>query len=319
MSCRFPKILLSSGHKMPQIGLGTWLAKPGEVANAVEQALKIGYRHIDCAVSYENQHEIGPVFKKALEAGQLTREELFVTSKVWNTRHSYNKAKQCVGDILRELQLDYLDLCLIHWPVGYFEDTDEVWPKDANGKMRYSDVHFTETWRAMEDLVDEGRVRSIGLSNFNHHQIDEVLTVARIKPAVLQVELHPYFQQRRLRDYCQTNGIAVTAYSPLGNPAMAFRKQGDPSILSDPVFLGIAAEVGKSPAQVALRWAIQEGIIIIPKSVSEKRLKENIDIFDFELSGSQIEKIRGADRNWRILNTVERDGAHPLWGFGAEY
>ncbi|CAJ0940045.1 unnamed protein product, partial [Mesorhabditis belari] len=314
-----PFIKLSSGFKMPQFGLGTWLAKPGEVANAVEIALKVGYQHIDCAVSYENQHEIGPVFQKAFKDGVIKRENLFVCSKVWNTRHSFDKAKLCVSEILRDLQLDYLDLCLIHWPVGYDEETNEIWPKHSDGRMRYSNVHYSETWKALEDCVEKGLVKSIGLSNFNHKQIEEILGMAKIKPAVLQVEMHPYFQQKKMRDFCGKHGIAITAYSPLANPTMPFRKDGDPTILTDSIFLRIAEKHGKSPAQVALRWAIQEGIIVIPKSISEKRIKENFSIFDYELDEKDMDEIRGVDRNWRILNTVERDGKHPFWGFGEEY
>ena len=314
-----PLIRLSSGFQFPQFGLGTWLAPPGEVASAVEVAIRSGYRNVDCAVSYGNQQEIGPVFKKLFHEGVVKREDLFVTSKVWNTYHSFDNARLCVRNILDELCLDYLDLCLIHWPVGYKEGTGEVWPKDKDGKMLYSDVHFSETWRALESCVSDGLVRSIGLSNFNHKQIQEVINDAKIKPSVLQVEMHPYFQQRKLRDFCASNDIAVMAYSPLANPAMPFRKDGDPNIMHDPTFLDLGKKHAKTPAQIALRWAIQEGVIVIPKSTSEKRLKENFDIFDFELDSEDMQKIKDVDRNWRILNTKERDGDHPLWSFGEEY
>ncbi|CAJ0926443.1 unnamed protein product, partial [Mesorhabditis belari] len=313
-----PSLRLSSGHSIPALGLGTWLSKPGEVGQAVEMALKAGYRHIDCAHVYGNQKEIGEVFAKVFD-GQLQRSDVFVTSKIWNTFHSYEKAKEAVDIILGELQLDYVDLMLIHWPMGY-EEGNEILPKTPDGtKIRYSKEDYLGTWKALEEAVNDGKIRSLGLSNFNHKQIERLIGHSRIKPAVLQVELHPYFQQKKLRDFCKKHQIVVTAYSPLGNPTNPFRKTGDPSILTDEVVLKIAEKSGKSPAQVALRWAIQTGLVVIPKSTSEHRIKENGALFDFELSQGELAEIDGLDKNWRILDLTQRDGDHPHFPFSEEF
>ncbi|CAJ0956030.1 unnamed protein product, partial [Mesorhabditis belari] len=313
-----PSIQLSSGHSIPALGLGTWLSKPGEVGQAVDMALKAGYRHIDCAHAYGNQKEIGEVFAKVFD-GQLERSDVFITSKIWNTFHSYEKAKEAVDIILGELQLDYVDLMLIHWPMGY-EEGGELFPRTADGaKMRYSKEDYLDTWKALEDAVNDGKIRSLGLSNFNHKQIERLIGHSRIKPTVLQVELHPYFQQKKLRDFCKKHHIVVIAYSPLGNPTNPFRKTGDPSILTDEVVLKIAERYGKSPAQVALRWATQNGIVVIPKSTSEHRIKENGALFDFELSHGELAEIDGLDKNWRILDLTQRDGDHPHFPFLEEF
>ncbi|PAV73134.1 hypothetical protein WR25_07300 [Diploscapter pachys] len=335
-------IKLSSGYEMPVVGLGTWQSKPGEVSKAVEAALLNGYKHIDCAHIYDNQKEIGQTLHKLFSEGKVKREDIFITSKVWNTFHSYEKAKSNIDTILSDLQLQYIDLLLIHWPTG-FEEGGELLPKrtDGSNKMRYSDVDYLDTWKALEEAVEAKKVRSIGVSNFNHKQIERVLEKAKIKPAVNQVELHPYFQQKKLRDFCQQHNIAVTAYrqsnlesafalvismkisssfSSLGNPGSAFfRKEGDPNVITDPVIKKIADAHGKSTAQVALRWAIQLGIIVIPKSVSEERIKQNADLFDFNLTDAEMKEIGGLDQGWRIVSLKERDGDHAHYPFHEEY
>ncbi|PAV89606.1 hypothetical protein WR25_19649 [Diploscapter pachys] len=314
-------IKLSSDYEMPVVGLGTWQSKPGEVSKAVEAALLNGYKHIDCAHAYENQKEIGQTLHKLFSEGKVKREDIFITSKVWNTFHSYEKAKSNIDTILSDLQLQYIDLLLIHWPTG-FEEGSELFPKktDGSNKMRYSDVDYLDTWKALEEAVEAKKVRSIGVSNFNHKQIERVLEKAKIKPAVNQVELHPYFQQKKLRDFCQQHNIAVTAYSSLGNPGSAFfRKEGDPNVITEPVIKKIADAHGKSTAQVALRWAIQLGIIVIPKSVSEERIRQNANLFDFNLTDAEIKEIEGLDQGWRIVSLKERDGDHPHYPFHEEY
>ncbi|CAJ0585509.1 unnamed protein product, partial [Mesorhabditis spiculigera] len=313
-----PTLPLSSGHSIPILGLGTWLSKPGEVGQAVDLALKAGYRHIDCAQAYQNQQEIGAVFKRVF-SGEIPREDVFVTSKVWNTFHSYQKAKEAIDLILAELELEYVDLMLIHWPMGY-EEGAEIFPKTADGtKMRYSKEDYLDTWKALEEAVKEGKIKSIGLSNFNHKQIERIVANSHIKPAVLQVELHPYFQQKKLRDFCKQHNIVVTAYSPLGNPTNPFRKTGDPSILTDDTVTEIAKKYGKTPAQVALRWAIQHNIVVIPKSTSEHRIKENGALFDFELAADELKKIDDLDKKWRILDLTQRDGDHPHFPFNEDF
>jgi len=306
-------VTLNSGHKIPQLGLGTWLSKPGEVGDAVKIALEVGYRHIDCAMAYGNQEEVGRVFKDVFSSGKVKREDVFITSKIWNTFHSYEKATAAIDIMLKELQIPYLDLCLIHWPMGYFEE-DGLFPKDDNGKIIYANTDYVDTWRALEDAVKAGKVRSIGLSNFNIKQIERVMKGATIKPAVLQVEVHPYFAQNTLLEWCKKNGIAVTAFSPLANNAHIFRKEGQPNLLEDKVVVNIAEKHHKTPAQVVLRWAIQRGTIVIPKSTRRARLEENLHVWDFQLTSDDMAAINALDRNWRIL-TMDRDLSHAHYPF----
>ncbi|KAM3719149.1 Aldo-keto reductase family 1 member [Dirofilaria immitis] len=311
-------VRLNSGHYIPYVGLGTWLSQPGQVGNAVKIALNNGYRHIDCAHVYQNQVEVGKALSEAFEKGNVKRDDIFVTSKIWNTFHSYEMAKKSIDMLLNELRLHYLDLCLIHWPQGY-EESGELFPKRPDSeKFKYSNIDYLDTWRAMEEYVRLGKIRSIGLSNFNHKQILRVINNCTIKPDVLQVELHPYFQQRKLHNFCQEHGIVMTAYSPLANPAMPFRKSTDAVLLDDPVILKFAEMHHKSAAQIVLRWGIQRGLVVIPKSVTEKRIIENINIFDFELSAEEMALINGLDRNWRILDLL-RDKDHPFFPFNEEY
>ncbi|VDK64329.1 unnamed protein product [Onchocerca ochengi] len=303
-------VKLNSGHSIPSLGLGTWLSQPGQVGNAIKIALNNGYRHIDCAHVYQNQIEVGEALAE--------RNDVFVTSKIWNTFHSYEMAKKNIDILLNELRLDYLDLCLIHWPQGY-EEGGEFFPKRPDcEKFKYSDADYLDTWRAMEEYVKMKKIRSIGLSNFNHKQILRVINNCTIKPAVLQVELHPYFQQRKLHDFCQEHGIMMTAYSPLANPAMPFRKPTDAVLLDDAVILKLAEVHHKSAAQIVLRWGIQHGFVVIPKSVTEKRIIENINIFDFKLNSEEMALINGLDKNWRILD-LSGDKDHPFYPFNEEY
>jgi len=308
-----PSLKLNSGHQMPQIGLGTWLSKPGEVGEAVKMALEIGYRHIDCAMSYGNQDEIGQIFKSVFGSGKVKREDVFITSKIWNTFHSYKKASEAIDIMLKELQIPYLDLCLIHWPQGYFEENG-LFPKDKNEKIIFADTDYLETWRAMEDGVKAGKIRSLGISNFNIKQIQRIIDNRTIKPAVLQIETNPYFSQNTLLEWCTKQGITVTAYSPLANNANVFRKEGQANLLEDKVILDLSEKYKKTPAQIILRWAIERKTVVIPKSIKRHRLEENFNIFDFKLSSDDIEKINSLDRNWRIL-TLDRDLAHPHYPF----
>jgi len=308
-----PSLPLNSGHSIPQLGLGTWLSKPGEVGEAVKIALEVGYRHIDCAQAYGNQEEIGQVFKSVFNSGKVKREDVFITSKIWNTFHSYEKATEAIDLMLKELQIPYLDLCLIHWPMGYTEDSG-MFPKDADGKIIYKDTDYLDTWKAMENAVKTGKIRSIGLSNFNLKQIERVVKNSNIKPAVLQVEVHPYFAQNALVEWCKKNGIVVTAFSPLANNAHMFRKEGQPNLLEEKVVLDIAGKHKKTPAQVVIRWAIQRDTVVIPKSTRQVRLEENSNVWDFQLTAEDMKAINGLDRNWRIL-TLDRDLSHPHYPF----
>ncbi|VDL64537.1 unnamed protein product [Nippostrongylus brasiliensis] len=293
-----PTVKLSSGFEMPVLGLGTWQSKPGEVGKAIEIALNAGYSHIDCAYAYGNQEEIVSLFDFS------EKMYVFITSKVWNTFHSTPSCKH-VTDILKQLKLDYIDLMLIHWPTGY-EEGGELFPKRPNSdRMKYSD-----------GKVGSSVIRSIGIANFNHKQIERLIANSTIKPAVLQVEIHPYLQQKKLRAFCKQHDIAVTAYGSLANPGSAYyRKPGDPDVLTDTTIKNIASAHKKTPAQIALRWAVQQNILVIPKSTSEVRIKENAALFDFELTEEEMKQIETLDRGWRLVNPTARDGDHPLFPF----
>jgi len=290
---------LNNGYSIPQLGLGTGGIKPNETEAIIKTALEIGYRHFDCATLYGNQDEIGNAFQAVFSSGKVKREDVFITSKIWNTHHSYEKARKATDDILKSLKLDYLDLLLIHWPIGYLEGDDPFPKKD--GKVLFSGVDYLETWRALEDAVKTKKVRSIGVSNFNTNQIERVLQNCTIQPQVNQVEMHVYLQQNALVEFCKKHNIVVTAYTPLANNTH-FLKPGDSKLFQEKVLLDIAATHNKTAAQVALRWAIQRGTVVIPKSSSAVRLKENLNVFDFELTPDEMIVINGLDRNWRIIN-----------------
>jgi diketogulonate reductase-like aldo/keto reductase len=263
-------IQLNNEVVIPQLGLGVWQAKDGkEVETAVRVAIECGYRLIDTAAVYGNEKGVG----RAIAASGIPREELFVTTKVWNADQGYDATLVAFDKSLDRLGLDYVDLYLIHWPVP--------------AKDKYID-----TWRALEKLYTDGKVRSIGVSNFTVEYLERLMNKATIIPAVNQIELHPHLSQIELRDFCKQHGIAVESYSPLGGTG------GD--LLEEPVLRQIGDTYGKTPAQVVIRWHIQNGLIVIPKSVTPERIRQNIDVFDFELSPDDMLTINGLNMNSRV-------------------
>ncbi|KAL1936359.1 hypothetical protein VTP01DRAFT_493 [Rhizomucor pusillus] len=255
------KFKLNTGAEIPAMGLGTWQSKPNEVYDAVLTALQAGYRHIDTAFVYRNEKEVG----QAIKDSGIPREELFITTKLWNTCHRPDLVEAALKKSLANLQVEYLDLYLMHWHVA-FQPSAKNFPKDANGNIALDSTDFTETYAAMEKLVGP-RVRAIGVSNFTIHHLEKLLKTAKIVPAVLQVELHPHFPQWDLVNYCAKHNIHVTAYSPLGSTASP--------VMEDGAVSSIATKHKTTPAQVLLAWGIQRGTSVIPKSVTPSRIIQN--------------------------------------------
>ncbi|XP_068098621.1 aldo-keto reductase family 1 member A1 [Hyperolius riggenbachi] len=317
---------LSTGQKMPIIGLGTWKSAPGQVRDAVKYALCAGYRHIDCASVYGNETEVGEGIKQSLGDKGLKREDIFVTSKLWNNKHDPEDVEGALKKTLSDLQLTYLDLYLMHWPYA-FKKGDNIFPQNPDGSLQYDYTDYKDTWKAMEKLVEKGMTKAIGLSNFNKKQIDDILSVATIKPAVLQVECHPYLAQNELIAHCRANGLVVTGYSPLGSPDRSWRKPEDPVLLEEPCILAMAKKYGKSEAQIVLRWQVQRRVVTIPKSVTPSRILENFQVFNFCLTDEEMQQIGGLNKNWRYIiplitvdgKSVARDAGHPMYPFNDPY
>ncbi|CAL1266833.1 unnamed protein product [Larinioides sclopetarius] len=294
-------VKLSDGNEMPIIGLGTYEAKPVEALNAVMNAIDVGYRHFDCALTYQNEKEVGLAIKEKIVDGTVKREDIFVTSKVWSTYHRRAKVLECCNLSLKALGLDYLDLYLVHWPISYKEGS-ELHPVNDKGEVLIENIEFQEIWKGMEDCYDKGLVKSIGLSNFNSEQIKSILSICRIKPTVLQVECHPYLQQNKLIQFCASHEISVTAYSPLGTPNRSWAKPNEPAVMEDPRIKEIADKHKKSPAQILLRFNVQRGISVIPKSVRVERIRSNFEIFDFELTSEDMNVISSFKENYRYCH-----------------
>jgi D-xylose reductase len=300
---------LANGDRLPAIGLGLWKIEKAKAAHTVDAAAACGYRHFDSAYDYGNEPETGEGLRGVLSSGACKREDLWVTSKLWNTYHEPKYVRPALEQSLKYLQLDYLDLYLIHFPIalnyvsferyppGWFFDPDAPQPR-----MEPIKVSIADTWRAMEDLVRAGLVRNIGVCNFNIALLRDLLSCAETAPAVLQVEMHPFLTQDKLVRFCREQGIAVTAFSPLGAASyyqIGMAGEGD-SALDQPAVTQIAIAHGKSPAQVLLRWGVQRGTSVIPKSTRSERLRENISIFDFELSADEMSAITALNRNRRF-------------------
>ncbi|OQV21054.1 Alcohol dehydrogenase [NADP(+)] [Hypsibius exemplaris] len=310
-----PSVTLPNGEKMPLLGLGTWQSKPNEVKDAVEYALDLGYRHIDTAFVYGNEEEIGEALKKKIDEGVVKREDVFVTTKLWSTYHQPAKVLEAVNLSLKKLQLKYIDLYLIHNPAGFkFVDEKTLFPKDKDDKTMYDQVDHALIWKELEKAVDQGLVKAIGLSNFNHKQIQHVLDNSRIKPANLQVECHAYFMQKPLYEFCKKNNITFTAYGPLGSPTRWGINPKDPILLEEPQLKEIAKRHNKTPAQVLNRFLIERGRATIPKSVHRERIKENFDILDLKFTPEDLQQLDSLDKNLRyfLFDFIQDSVAYPF-------
>ena len=289
---------------MAVLGLGTWKSPKDRVGEAIKYALvDCGYQHIDCASIYGNEKEIGQALKQVF-AGKIKRDKVFITSKLWDNHHAKGDVVKACKQTLKDLQLDYLDLYLVHWGVATPLDLGSE-PLDKNGCLITAPVSMRETWEAMEDLVKTGLTKAIGVANFTAPMLIDLLSYAKVKPTVNQIELHPYNQQTKLVEFCQRQGLAVTAYSPLGSPANNKKQEDPPVLIRDNTVEKIAKAHDRTPAQILIAWAIQRGIIAIPKSVTPDNIRDNIKVFDFVFSGEEINSLDALDRGHRYVDPFD--------------
>ena len=287
----------NNNMNMPTLGLGTWRSEKNAVGLAVEKAIvDYGYRHIDCAHIYKNEKEIGTVFNNIFSTNKVLRKDVFVTSKLWNTEHHPDNVEAACRQTLKDLQLEYLDLYLMHWGIAFARGRSFK-IMGIDGLVKTEPVSVRQTWEAMEKLAEKGLVKNIGVANFTTTMIVDLLSYAKIRPAMNQIEIHPYNTQEELVDYCHKQKIGVTAYSPLGS------SEGDKDRpLNNEIVIKIAEQIKKTPAQVLIRWALQRDLVVIPKSTNTSRIAENIDVYDFKLSKQEMNKLNGLNRNHRFVD-----------------
>ncbi len=292
----------ANGDQMPIVGLGTWKSAPGEVYAAVREAIRAGYRHIDCASVYGNEAEIGNALRDAVAERQVTRQELWITSKLWNNSHGRENVARALGKTLADLKLSYLDLYLIHWPIPL--KPGAVFPSSAADFLTPAEAPIRSTWEGMEGAVSAGQTRHIGVSNFSAKKLRDLIEHCKTRPEVNQVELHPLLQQPELVSFCTSHGVHVTAWAPLGSADRpdSTKRPNAPVLLENPVIKSIAESVGCTPAQVLIAWHVNRGIATIPKSVSPSRLRENLAAAEITLTPAAMERIAALDQNYRLIN-----------------
>ncbi|MGJ8714325.1 MAG: aldo/keto reductase [Maribacter stanieri] len=286
-----------NNDEMPILGLGTFRSEPNEVYNAVLSAIKMGYRHIDCAAAYGNEKEVGNAIAEAIKQGLVTRNDLWVTSKLWNASHGVENVIPALNQTLEDLQLDYLDLYLIHWPVAFKKGTEM--PEKASDFIPLSEVPLTNTWKGMEAALEQGLAKHIGVSNFNENQLKEIMSSAVHQPEMNQVEIHPYLQQEALQSFCVKNDILLTAYAPLGS---LVDENSTLRLLENDTIKNIANARHMSPAQVPLAYTIQRGIAVIPKSTNEARLLQNLETLNQTLTEEDMTLLKDLDKGHRFID-----------------
>ena len=307
------QLTFKNGDTLDILGLGTWKSKPGEVGTAIRSAIKIGYRHFDCAFIYMNEKEIGQAFADAFADGDLQREDVWITSKLWNHCHKQEDVIPALKSTLADLQLDYLDLYLVHWPHVFKKDF--MGASKAEETLPTSEVPHIETWRGMEAAVDAGLAKHIGVCNFNKHKLRALSEQASIIPEMNQVELHPMLHQTDLLDFCKENGTHVTAYSPLGSPdrSAGMKAADEPNLFQNLEVKELAQKHNCSEAQIMIAWAMERGTAVIPKSVNPERQKQNFESTAINLSKDDMKLMATADKEYRFVKGQ-------FWAFeGTEY
>lgn len=309
-----PSIKLNTGHEMPQVGFGLWKVDRATCADIVYNAIKVGYRLFDGACDYGNEKEAGEGVARAIKDGLVKREELFLVSKLWNSFHDGDKVEPICRKQLADWGIDYFDLYIVHFPVALKYVDPETryppgWAHDGENDVQLSNASIQETWHAMESLVHKGLTKSIGVSNFQGSLILDLLRYAKIRPATLQIEHHPYLVQPTLLKLAESEGIAITAYSSFGPQSfieLEWQKAKDtPVLFEHPVVVKIAEGHKRTPAQVLLRWATQRGLAVIPKSNNPDRLQQNLEVTDFDLTTEELDAISGLDRQLRFNNPTD--------------
>ncbi|KAM8974749.1 estradiol 17 beta-dehydrogenase 5-like isoform 1-T1 [Pelodytes ibericus] len=316
-------VVLNDGHKMPAIGFGTYAPEkfPKSLAEeGTKVAIEVGYRHIDCAFVYGNEVEVGRAIRAKIADGTVKREDIFYTGKLWSTFHTPERVRTAVERSLKDLGLDYLDLFIIHAPVE-FKPSDDLFPKDENGKLLFHNTDIRDTWKALEDCKDAGLLRSIGVSNFNRRQLELILNKPglKYKPVCNQVECHIYLNQGKLLEFCKSHNIVLVGYSVLGSSRDEnWIDQKSPVLLEDPVLNAIAKKISRTPAQVAMRYLLQRGVAVLAKSYNPARIKQNFQVFDFALNAEEMKSLDELNKNERYVK-LEDWKDHPKFPFHDAY